>query len=143
MTAPASRDPRRDPETRRPRAGFSMLEVQVAFVLLGIALTGVGPLIVMQLKLSKKIERGFNPQTAYFRPGSTFYLIPRADAWERKLGVAATFSASNSSSASNSHGPAPAYAVTIVAPIEKALGSEAVTVHVKLVQLPPQNGGGG
>jgi hypothetical protein len=119
-----------------------MLEVQVAFVLLGIALTGVGPLIVMQLKLSKKIERGFNPQTAYFHPGSTFYMIPRANAWERKLGIAATLSASNSSSTGSSSGTAPTYAVTIVAPIEKALGTEDVTAHVKLVQLPPTGGGG-
>jgi hypothetical protein len=63
----------RPPRTRRS-AGFSLLEVQVAFVLLGIGLAGVFPLVVMQMKLAGKIERGFDwlPQSAGASPLVTF-----------------------------------------------------------------------
>src|SRR3972149_1390366 len=37
-----------------PRRGFSLLELQVAFVLFGIALAGLGPLVVMQ---SRQLQR--------------------------------------------------------------------------------------
>lgn len=111
------------------RRGFSLLEVQVAFVLLGIAIAGVGPLVVMQMKLARKFENGFNPQTSYFRPGTTFYLVPRPDVWERKLGIAATLSQSAGSGSSGGSSGTPAYAVSVTG-VEKQLGSESVSVHV-------------
>lgn len=120
----------------RRRAGFTFLEVQVAFILLGIGLAGLGPLVVMQVRLSKKIENGFNPQTAYFRTGTTSYLVPAADPWERKLGVSATILAATPGGSGTTPPPAPSYDVTIVGPVEKALGSESVTVHVSLTKRP-------
>jgi len=71
---------------RRKRAapsGFSLLELQVAFVLFGIALAGLGPLVVMQLRQIKMLETRFNDQT-------TYYLAPSTNAWARKLGAAAS-----------------------------------------------------
>ena len=118
------------------RAGFTFLEVQIAFILLGIGLAGLGPLVVVQIRLSKKIENGFNPQTAYFRPGTTSYLVPAADPWQRKLGVAATILSTIPGGAGTTPPPAPSYDVSIVGPVEKALGSEAVTVHVALTKRP-------
>jgi hypothetical protein len=117
----------------RRRTGYTFLEVSVAFTLLGVGLAGLCPLVVMQVRLSKKIEQGFNPQTAYFKPGTTFYLVPSADAWERKLGVAATVASSGSSGSGGSSSPSPSYVVKVVAPIEKGLGTDAVTVHVSVV----------
>jgi hypothetical protein len=123
---------------KRRRAGFTFLEVQVAFILLGIGLAGLGPLVVMQIRLSKKIENGFNPQTAYFRSGTTSYLVPAADPWERKLGVSATILTTTPGAwgTTTTTPPAPSYDVTIVGPVEKALGSESVTVHVSLTKRP-------
>jgi type II secretory pathway pseudopilin PulG len=69
-------------KTRR-RRGFSFLELQVAFVLLGIALAGLGPLVVMQSRQLRMLETRFNHQT-------TYYVVPSADGWARKLGVCAT-----------------------------------------------------
>lgn len=65
------------------RRGFSFLELQVAFLLLGIALAGLGPLVVMQSKQLRALEERFNDQ-------DTYYLVPSPDAWARKLGAAAT-----------------------------------------------------
>ncbi len=39
------------------RGGFSFLEMLVAFTLLGMGLAGLGPLVVMQLKLSRRLAR--------------------------------------------------------------------------------------
>lgn len=68
---------------RKARPGFSFLELQVAFIVFGIALSGLYPLVVMQSRQLKKIEDRFNDQTAY-------YLVPASDPWARKLGAAAT-----------------------------------------------------
>jgi hypothetical protein len=65
------------------RRGYSFLELQVAFVLLGIALAGLTPLVVMQSRQLRMLEARFDPQT-------TYYLVPSTDAWAGKLGAPAT-----------------------------------------------------
>jgi len=64
------------------RAAFSFLELQVAFVVFGIALAGLCPLVMMQSKQLAKIDGWLSPQT-------TYYLVPSSDAWARKLGAVA------------------------------------------------------
>jgi type II secretory pathway pseudopilin PulG len=59
-----------------------MVEVQVALVLFGIALAGLGPYMVMYTKQLRKLQQRFSPQSIY-------YLVPTADIWTRKLGAAA------------------------------------------------------
>jgi hypothetical protein len=54
----------------------------VAFVAFGIALVGLGPLVVMQLRQVRQLEKRFDEQT-------THYLAPSANRWARKLGAAA------------------------------------------------------
>src|SRR5262245_24446757 len=66
----------------RYRAGFSFLELQVSFVIFGIALAGLFPLVVMQSRHLEKVEARLKPRTPY-------YLIPSTDEWARKLGAAA------------------------------------------------------
>ena len=116
---------------RRSRFGFSLLEAQVAFALLGLALAGICPLIVMQLKMSRKIQMGFNPQTAYFHPGDTFYLVPPSDPWEQKLGISAEVmsSAPDSSSSGGSISLNP-YVVTVVSPPDRSIRDDSVTLTV-------------
>ena len=65
------------------RSGFSLLEFQVALVLFGVALAGLGPLVVMQSRQLQRLEARFDDQT-------TYYLVPSTDAWARKLGAAAS-----------------------------------------------------
>ncbi len=59
-----------------------MVEVQVAFVLFGIALAGIGPCLAMYTKHLRKVQQRFDPQNVY-------YLVPSTDLWTRKLGAAA------------------------------------------------------
>ncbi len=72
-----------NPSTYKLRIGFSLLELQVAFVIFGIALAGLGPLVVMQSRQLRQFESRFDDQTAY-------YLVPSTDDWARKLGVPAS-----------------------------------------------------
>jgi prepilin-type N-terminal cleavage/methylation domain-containing protein len=68
---------------RAARRGFSLLEFEVALVVLGIALTGLFPLTIMYSRGLEKLERR-GPVVGQW------YLVPPADVWARKLGAAAT-----------------------------------------------------
>jgi hypothetical protein len=59
-----------------------MLELQVAFVLFALALAALCPLVVMQSRQVRQLEKRLDPQM-------TYYLAPASDAWARKLGAAA------------------------------------------------------
>lgn len=97
--------------TRQPRrAGVTCLEIQVALVVLGVALAGICPLAVIQMKLLKRIEstpigpdnfqviRGqriidgepYLSDGAVGTPPITV-LQPAASLWMRRLGTAAPF----------------------------------------------------
>ena len=95
---------------RRPqrRAGATLLEIQVAMVVLAIALAGLCPLMVMQMKLLHRIESQpitDNPQVIrglrmvdgqpYLPEGGgvsqpVLVLQPRPNDWVRRLGGAST-----------------------------------------------------
>jgi len=70
---------------RPVRSGFSLLELEVALVLLGIALSGVMPLVVIQSKQLKRLE-------GRFQRGTPYHLVPPANVWAAKLGAAASMS---------------------------------------------------
>ncbi|HLA83989.1 MAG TPA: type II secretion system protein [Thermoguttaceae bacterium] len=73
---------RRKSSLRFLRRGFSFLELQVALILLGIAMTGLVPLVVMQSRQLKRLE-------ARLDHGTTYYLVPSTSVWARKLGAPA------------------------------------------------------
>ncbi len=110
------------------RSGFSFLELQVALVLFGIALAGVGPLVVMQLKQLEKIESRFSDRT-------TYYLVPTTDQWARKLGAAASIKKFNPGTPPPANQTPPANEVSVVS-IAKSLTSEEVTAHVSVTVIP-------
>jgi hypothetical protein len=62
--------------------GFSLLEFEVALVLLGIALTGLFPLVAIYSKGVEALERRLPLQ-------AVGYVVPSSDPWARKLGAAA------------------------------------------------------
>ncbi len=74
------------PAARVARRGYSLLEVQVAFVVLGIGLAGLCPLVVIQSKQVRKLE-------ARYKAATTYYLTPTVNPWARKLGVPAALAA--------------------------------------------------
>src|SRR5689334_7334906 len=103
---------------RRGRRGFSLLEVQVAFVLLGIGLAGVCPLIVMQVKLSKRVAGGFD-QNGRLQPGGRTFLVMPGDRWSRKLGASAALSTSSLAAAPPAQGP---YTLNVLNPAPRPYG---------------------
>ena len=61
----------------RRRRGFSLLEVQIAFVLLGISLAGLCPFVVMQLRQLVNLESRFMATSYTFqRIGAVSYTAP-------------------------------------------------------------------
>jgi hypothetical protein len=112
---------------RKPPSGrraFSLLELQVAFVVFGIALTGLCPLVVMQTRHVKNLEARLNPQTVY-------YLVPSSDLWTAKLGAAATATSQFVAPTPPPTPPAPVNQVQILS-LDKSLTSEIVTAHVSV-----------
>ncbi|MDX2036779.1 MAG: hypothetical protein SFX72_09010 [Isosphaeraceae bacterium] len=63
------------------RRGFQLLDVQAALVVLGIALAGLIPIAVAQLRLIKRIESRSSLELVQF-------LVPESEPWARKLGAA-------------------------------------------------------
>ncbi len=124
---------------RADRRGCSFLELQVAFALLGIALAGVVPLLVMQSKQLKAIE-------SRLPHGQTHRLVPVTSDWARKLGAPATIEAVEAitvievielSSVSSSSLDEPAQELTILA-LDKSLRDEVVTVRVRVDEVSDQ-----
>jgi hypothetical protein len=88
---------------RQPRRGYMLFEVQVAFVLLGIGLAGLCPLVVMQLRQVRQLEMRFRGQMIETSrvtglsqtmvimtngvplPPATYYIVPWQNPWARKL----------------------------------------------------------
>jgi hypothetical protein len=108
---------------RRP--AFSLLELEVAFVVFGVALSGLCPLVVMQTRHVKYLEARLSPQRVY-------YLVPSSNTWAQKLGAAATVTAQAPAAGSPPSAPSPVNQVQILS-LNKTLTGQTVTAHV-LVQ---------
>src|SRR5439155_4593343 len=111
------------------RLGFSLTELQVALVVFGMALTGLCPLVVLQAKQLKKFQGRLNPQT-------TYYLVPSADSWARKLGAGAQLLTQPPGTRLPMPAPIPAKDVTNRS-LEKSLVSGNVTGQVSVQAITP------
>jgi type II secretory pathway pseudopilin PulG len=126
------------------RRGYSLLEVQVAFAILGIGLAGLCPLVVMQLRQVRQLELRLQGNVVETNPGTgtsqtmlqgtLYYIVPWTNTWAQKL----TGSGQILTSATNSCDPgylqvsttAPqTYPVTIVE-LDASPGNQNVTVYV-------------
>ena len=103
------------------------MELEVAFVVFGIALSGLAPLVVMHLRQVEKLEKRLNDAT-------TYYLTPSSDPWARKLGAAATMS--STAPTVTEVGPTiPVNAVQILS-LDKSFAGEEVTANVSMIPIP-------
>lgn len=105
------------------RTGVSLLEIQVAFVLFGVALAGLAPLSVMHLKQLRKLEDRLSDK-------NTYYLSPSSDPWARKLGAAAQIS-TVPGPGQGAGGSSPVNAVQILS-LERSISGQDVTVHISV-----------
>jgi hypothetical protein len=79
----------------RTRYGYTLLEVQVAFAVLGIGLAGLCPSVVMQLRQVRQLELRLQGQVVQTSPGTgvahtmlqgkTYYIVPWTNVWTQKL----------------------------------------------------------
>lgn len=95
----------------KSRRGFTLLELTVALVVLGIAIAGLFPLMVVYSRALESLELRYteegNAQANWFCPVFTpnmtgtaipredygvWYLVPSTDPWARKLGAMTTLS---------------------------------------------------
>ncbi len=129
---------------RRPR-GYSLLEVQVGFALLGIGLAGLCPLVVMQLRQVRVLEKRLQGQVVHnswtggtsttMLPSQTYYLVPWQNPMAQKLAGAAQVVA-GSSAIPCDPGPliplasAPPSCAVNVVELDATPGSQTVTVYV-------------
>ena len=132
------------------------MEAEIAFVLLGIAMAGLLPLVVVQLKLSRLLGRA-NPQsgeavtsmaTPYLSPNRTYYLVPptltdpldftsvdtRRTTWLRKLGASASLRDSdvgfNDSSLQTPVSPTTTKSVDVLEPPVRSTVDDTVSIKV-------------
>jgi prepilin-type N-terminal cleavage/methylation domain-containing protein len=122
-------DRRRVQQRPQRRSGFSLLELEVALILFGIALSGIGPHAVMYTKHLSRLEARFSPQATHF-------LIPSYDRWARKLGAAASITTVDPGSVTPAPDHSPMNDVQLTS-LEKTLTGEEVTAHVTVQAASP------
>ena len=108
----------------RDHRGFTLLELQVALVLLTMGLMTLASLLATQARAEKRLEGGFAPD-------STIYITQSKDPWVQKLAPARI------SAAALSLSPPPAItAVNDVVIVDKTQGLEAETMTVTVDVTP-------
>jgi hypothetical protein len=146
QTSPLHRRDRTDGGSRRcparpRRRGHSLLDVQVAFVILGIGLAGLSQVVVMQIRQVRVLENRLQGQvmrtntSTPMLPGQTYYLVPWKNPWTRKLSGAAQIVASSSIPGdpvvSLSGSATPAYTINIQS-LDASDKGQVVTATVEL-----------
>jgi prepilin-type N-terminal cleavage/methylation domain-containing protein len=103
----------------RRRRGFTLLELQVAIILLAFGFVTLASLMATQTRLLKRLERGFGP-------GSTIYVTQSKDPWVKKLAPPARLTTAAVNETAPAAGP-PGNTVSIVSQ-QQDLKNETMTV---------------
>jgi type II secretory pathway pseudopilin PulG len=129
------------------RPGASLVEVQIAFAVLGIGLAGLCPLVVMRLRQVRQLEQRLQGQVynsrvgeamwtglgSDQRQGQTYYLVPWQNPWSKKLAGSAPILTSATNSCDPGSLPNPlslstSNTVTIVE-LDASPGDQTVTAY--------------
>jgi type II secretory pathway pseudopilin PulG len=146
MTRRFTRSPKGVALPRNSRGGYTLIEVQVAFALLGIGLAGLCPLVVMQLRQVRQLELRLQGQVVQksfltgqsqtMLEGCKYYIVP----WTNPLAQKLSGSGQILSSSTNSCDPGalqlptpapPSFPVSIVE-LDAAPTSQSVTAYVQV-----------
>jgi hypothetical protein len=100
----------------------------VAFAVLGVALAGLAPAVVSQLRMAGRVD-------ALLPAGGPLFLAPSEGPWARKLGLDAGLSAVDPGPPAAGAGPTPTHLVEVVladlaGPLDRA------TVEVLVEEIP-------
>lgn len=106
-----------------------MVELVVALTIFGIALSGLGPHVVMHIRHLRTLEDRLDPDVTHF-------LVPSLNSWARKLGAPATVLSVDPGTISAVPETPPANQVEIVS-LEKSLTTEEMTVVVRVEASTP------
>jgi hypothetical protein len=130
----------------RARRGYTLLEVQVSFALLGIGLAGLCPVVSMQLRQVRVLEKRLQGQVVETNPVSgnahtmltanTYYVVPWQNPWTQKLSGSGQILTSTVSLCDPGALPVPfpaplSYPVTVVE-LNAPPYSQTVTAYVKV-----------
>jgi hypothetical protein len=130
-------------QSRYRQRGSAMLEVQIAFALLGIGLAGLCPFVVVQLRQLSKLESRLKASSYTYNSvgmasrtvlsNQTYYLVPWNNPWTRKLSTRAQVL----TTASNPGDPAvtipPTTHVTLTQPVSLTRDSDGNVIGVTCV----------
>jgi hypothetical protein len=126
------------------RHGYTLLEVQVAFAVLGIGLAGLCPFVVMQLRQVRQLELRLQGHVVQTGPGSgvnqtmlagnTYYIVPWTNVWTQKLTGSGQILTSATSACDPGYLPLPStppqsYPVTIIE-LDATPYSQSATAYV-------------
>ena len=106
-----------------------MVEVQVALVIFGVALSGMAPYMVMYTKQLRALQERFDPNRVY-------YLVPSADLWSRKLGVSATVVDEDDVISSALGTLTPPEKIVKLVSVEKSIATQQITAQVTVGDSP-------
>src|SRR5205823_1959958 len=108
--------------------GFTLLELQVAIVLLAFGIVTLGSLMATQTRLLKRLEMGF-------QPGSTVYVTRSPDPWVQKLAAPARVTSTELTEIAPTPVATPANHVSIV-DNQTTLKAETITVTADVTPIP-------
>jgi hypothetical protein len=114
-------------DSSRLLRGFTLMELQVAIVLLTFGIATLASLLTTQSRLIKRLQGDF-------KPGATVYLTPTKDPWVKKLNTPARITAATLTQSA----PAGVTAVNTVSIIsqQQDLSAQSITVAADVIEIP-------
>jgi hypothetical protein len=109
---------------RQHRRGFTMLELQVALILLTFGFVTLSSLMMSQTRVTKKVQGDFTP-------GAKLYLTQSVDPWVRQMDIPARISATELNLTAPTPVSNPLNEVKILSQ-QNGLTDESITLSVQL-----------
>jgi hypothetical protein len=110
------------------RSGFTMVELQVAIVLLAFGMMTLAALLATQERTLKRLRGDFNS-------GTTLYITRSVDPWQRKLDIPARITSTTITQGSAPTPPNQLQTVDVLS-VEYGLNDESVVVPAETTPIP-------